>query len=1002
MLKCPVCECRGLGPAAVCLRPPFVRSNAAAKERVVPNEKTTMWEAAYAQVLPRVQRPSRYLGNEIGRVVKDPASVSLRFALAFPDLYEIGQSYPGLQILYDILNRRSDVYAERVFAPWFDMEDQLRKTGLPLVSLETFTPLNEFDIVGFTLQYELTYTNILCMLELGRIPLLSKERGADAPIVVGGGPCAFNPEPVADFFDAILLGDGEEAIHELCDAYLAWRGKGSRRELLEALAAVPGVYVPGFYHPRYNERGEFAGVELTHPRAPATIRKRVVGDLNAVPMRKTFIVPTAQIVHDRPAIEVMRGCVKGCRFCQAGYVYRPLRERDPRRVVEEALLAAERTGQEELSLLSLSTGDYSCINPVLAELMKKLESRQVAVSLPSTRVDALAPSLLEQIRRVRKTGFTLAPEAGSQRLRDLIQKEYQEEELLEAARLIFSLGWRHLKLYFMIGLPTETEEDLEAIVELCARVRAVAPRNAEVVASVSNFVPKPHTPFQWLQQVSEEELVVRQDFLRSRLAKCGVAFRYHDARLSVLEGIFSRGDRRLSRALVHGFRAGARFDGWHEQCRFSVWQEVFAELQIDPAHELRRRRLDEPLPWDHLHSGVTKEFLRRELAKAFEGTLTPDCSVQRCTYCGACDFKQIRNVDFHLFGAKAAEHRGQAIEHWASAAVGEDTSPASWEPRGWKKVHAPQLLPTGGVNKGAGRDAAHGTLAPRRSKKETAIGAVGNAEEWLGAEGEHRLAPAGNASQPGEGSFRYRLRYSKVGRAKFLGSLEVTNAFYRALRASRLPLVFTNGHHPLPRVAFGPAVPFAVESEAEYCDVFFHEEVPVQRLLEAINTHLPSGIQVLDAWQVPLRAPSLHASIVGFEYEFDLRPVADKLDLGAVSRTIQSLLENQELWANVENRNGNRQRNLREAIRSLQLHGLCLRAQLRITQQGGIRPAQLLDLCFPDLGDDISGILTRKTRTVFQDRGMAPTAPDSDASTPVSRGLDERRIVPCASAKTLG
>lgn len=934
------------------------------------------WEAAYEALLRQVEKPSRYLGNERGSIRKDPAKVRLRFALAFPDVYEIGQSYPGLQILYDLLNRRDDTYAERIYAPWIDLEQLLRQTHTPLVSLETFTPLRCFDIVGFTLQYELTYTNLLNMLDLGGCPLWAKDRTVQDSLVIAGGPCAFNPEPIADFLDAVLLGDGEEAIHEICDVYLAWTSaRESRSELLDRLSRISGVYVPQFYRPRYTTTGGFDGFELTRPGAPVKIRKRVLTDLNAAPIRETHIVPTAQIVHDRPAIEVMRGCVKGCRFCQAGYIYRPLRERDPRRVVQEALLAVERTGQEEISLLSLSTGDYSCVNPVLAELMRHLPQKRVAVSLPSTRVDALAPSLLEQIRKVRKTGFTLAPEAGSQRLRDIIQKEYQEEELIEAARLVFQLGWRSLKLYFMIGLPTETEEDLIAIAELCGRVRSVAPSGTEVVASVSNFVPKPHTPFQWLAQVHADEIRRRQEFLRHQLDRRKVVSRFHDPQLSVLEGIFSRGGRQLSSVIYAAFRAGCRFDGWHDQCRFDLWQRVFADFRVDPVQELRRRILDEPLPWDHLDCGVSKEFFRRELARAFERHVTPDCSVQRCTFCGACDFKTIRNVDYHLYGAKAAEHRGHLVAPWAAERLGEPDGSVSWEPRGWKKVHASQpghaKTRTASPNRNPetlGRVQGEATcLVLTESEPTAATCVLGTAEEWLAAEGEHRLVPtpSDTSSDPAT-ELRVRLLYRKEGRAKFLGAMEVTNAFYRSLRQSGLPIAFTKGHHPLPKVSFAPATPFAVESLCEYADIFLRDWISLERIPAAMNAYLPAGVEVMDATWVPASSPTLTAAIEAVEYEFDLEPLRAKLQLQAIEQQLQAILNAQELWVPVENRNGIRSRNLRENIGGLELRGTKLWARVHFTSRGGIRPAQLLSLCLPNLDGELSRVPIRKVRTCFR------------------------------------
>ncbi|HJQ84287.1 MAG TPA: TIGR03960 family B12-binding radical SAM protein, partial [Candidatus Binatia bacterium] len=426
------------------------------------------YRAEYERLLPLVEKPARYLGNERGTIRKDLDAVRLRFALAFPEVYEIAQSHLGIQILYDVLNRRADVAAERAYAPWPDLEALLRARRLPLVSLESHLALADFHVVGFSLQYELTYTNLLTMLELGGIPLRAAARGPGDALVVAGGPCAFNPEPLAPFLDAVLLGDGEEAVGELCDAVLAWDGR-DRRTLLAALAAVPGVYVPALFAPRHRPDGTLDAVLPLDP-SRARVAKRVLVDLDRFPPPPNPVVPNVGVVHDRASVEVMRGCVKGCRFCQAGYVYRPLRERNPEAVVEHTTALMRRTGYEEVSLLSLSTGDYSGVNPVLKQLMDRLAPERVAVSLPSTRVDALSPRLLEQIRRVRKTGFTLAPEAGTQRLRDVIQKEYREEELLDAARLFADLGWRSLKLYFMIGLPSETEEDVLGIAELAARV----------------------------------------------------------------------------------------------------------------------------------------------------------------------------------------------------------------------------------------------------------------------------------------------------------------------------------------------------------------------------------------------------------------------------------------------------------------------------------------------------------------------------------------------------
>jgi len=837
----------------------------------------------YERLLASVEKPGRYLGNELGCVRKSPEAVALRVALAFPEVYEIAQSHPGLQLLYDVLNRRDDVYAERVYSPWHDLEALLREQNHPLVSLETYTPLSDFHIVGFSLQYELTYTNILAMLDLGGIPLHAADRRVSDPLVIAGGPCAFNPEPLAEFLDAVLLGDGEEAVDDICDAYLQW-DRRDRATLLEALSRVPGVYVPALYEPRYAHDGRLLDIEPRRTDLPRVVDKRILRDLDTVPLTDTHVVPNLKVVHGRPSLEVMRGCVKGCRFCQAGYIYRPLRERDPRRVLAQAERAVEATGTDELSLLSLSTGDYSCVNPVLTELMNRFAARRIAVSLPSTRVDALAPTLLEQIRRVRKTGFTLAPEAGSQRMRDIIQKEYQEEELIEAARQIFGLGWRALKLYFMIGLPGEAEDDIVGIAELAAKVAAAGGRGSEVTASVSTFVPKPHTPFQWAAQIDIAETEARQSLLRRELSRRRIRFKWHDARTSYLEGIFSRGDRRLAALLLAAYRLGCRFDGWTESCRFDLWEQALAEVGIDPQDYLRRRYLNEPLPWDHLGCGVTKEFLRRELADAVQGRLTPDCSIERCTYCGACDFTAVKNVTYHLKGAKGGEHRGEVIDNWAQVTVNGGDEPGSWEPRGWHKLQAklaargtaglsgtgveggsPPSAPTAtrarSGNAAGGRAAASATHAPRAPEA-----GLGNAEEWLSA-GNDALVPE-IATPPA--AMRVRLTYAKHGRSRFISHLELIEIIDRACRRARLPLAFSQGHRPAPRLRFSPGLPVGAESDCEVLDIDLTECLPPGEVGRRFGAYLPEGLHVLAAESTSLRAPSPEHDLAGFRFRIDV------------------------------------------------------------------------------------------------------------------------------------
>jgi radical SAM family uncharacterized protein/radical SAM-linked protein len=915
----------------------------------------TICTQSYERLLARVEKPGRYLGNELGCVQKNPAAVALRVALAFPEVYEIAQSHPGLQLLYDLLNRRDDVYAERVYAPWPDLEAVLREHDHPLVSLETYTPLREFHIVGFSLQYELTYTNILAMLDLGGIPLQAAERGAGDPLVIAGGPCAFNPEPLAAFLDAVLLGDGEEAVGEICDVYLRW-DRRDRTALLAALARVPGVYVPALYAPRYSESGRLLAIDPVDPDLPRVVEKRVLRDLDSVPLAETHVVPNIKVVHGRPSLEVMRGCVKGCRFCQAGYIYRPLRERDPRRVLAQAERAVAATGTDELSLLSLSTGDYSCVNPVLTELMNKFSARRVAVSLPSTRVDALAPALLEQIRRVRKTGFTLAPEAGSQRMRDIIQKEYQEEELIEAARQIFGLGWRTLKLYFMIGLPGEAENDIRGIAELAAKVRAAGGGNCEVTASVSTFVPKPQTPFQWAAQIDVAETEARQSLLRRELGRQRIRFKWHDARTSYLEGVFSRGDRRLGNLLLAAYRLGCRFDGWTEHCRFDLWERALAETGIDPPAYLRRRHLDEVLPWDHLGCGVTKEYLQRELAYAVEGRLTPDCSIERCTYCGACDFTAVRNVTYHLRGAKGSEHRGEVIANWAQVTVDAGAEPGNWEPRGWHKLQAKRSdtisAVEAGVSPAGARSApptgpARNHIAPRPSGPppgtESAATGLGNAEEWLHA-GTEALTPVVQARGA---ATRIRITYAKRRRSRFISHLELIEIIDRACRRAELPLAFSQGHRPAPRLRFSPGLAVGAESDCEVVDIDLTEALPPDEVGRCFGAHLPDGLAVLSAEAISLRAPSPEHDLVGYRYAIDVGDLTTAAGGSALDARLEAFERSAAFPMLRRTGKGAKEIDARPLVARIHRSGeRTVELDLRVTPAGSVKPSDLLAAIF--------------------------------------------------------
>ena len=598
-------------------------------------------------ILPLVRKPGQYIGGELHAVSGRISADDLSFCLIFPDLYEIGMSHQGLQILYHLLNAREHVVAHRAYAPDVDMEAALRRAALPLFSLEARVGLGNYDVLGITLPYELCYTNILTVLDLAGLPLRAADRDDAHPLVLGGGSCAFNPEPVADFFDAIVLGDGEEVILEIADLLLGARAEGlARAAVLDRLAAVQGVYVPALFAPRY-QGDRLEAIEPLRPEH-TFVRRRVLPELGEAPHLLRPLVPVVQPVHDRLGVEIARGCTRGCRFCQAGMLYRPVRERSLDEILELAEAGIAAGGFEELALLSLSTGDFSCLDRLMVELMDRFSNAHVSVSMPSMRVGTLTPEIMEQIKRVRKTGFTVAPEAGTDRLREVINKGITEADLLATCRDAFALGWKLIKLYFMVGLPTETDEDVEAIVELARKARQQAGqgrgRPPQVNLGVATFVPKPHTPFQWAGQLSLAESKRRINRLKQLLPAKGFKLKWHDPEQSFLEGVFARGDRRLSHLLETAWQRGARFDSWSEHYSLERWQQAAADLGLDLDSYLRPREVDEVLPWDHLHCGVDRSFLEAERDRALARAYTPDCRQHGCQGCGLCDFHTIRPV----------------------------------------------------------------------------------------------------------------------------------------------------------------------------------------------------------------------------------------------------------------------------------------------------------------------------------------------------------------------
>ena len=602
-----------------------------------------MLNRAVERLLPHVQKPARYTGGELNSVVKDASKVKLRYAFCFPDSYEIGMSHLGMKILYSLVNERDDAWCERVFAPWVDMEEEMRKNHVPLFALESGDALDKFDLIGFTLQYELSYSNVLNMLDLGNIPLRSKDRTSLTPIVVGGGPCACNPEPLADFFDIFLPGEGEEVTNELIDLLIEHKEKGSTKlEFLREAAKIEGVYVPAFYDVAYHEDGTIASVTAKET-APARVKKRIISDLDSVYYPDKFVVPFVDIVHDRAVTEVFRGCIRGCRFCQAGFIYRPIREKKSETVNRQAKCLCETTGYDEVSLCSLSTSDYSQVEKLIPDMLSWAVPEKINVSLPSLRVDNFSEELMEELKKVRKSGLTFAPEAGTQRLRDAINKNVTEEEVLHTSAQAFRGGWTAVKLYFMMGLPTETLDDIAGIAELAQKVVNEFYKNPEkpkgkgvtVSVSVASFVPKPFTPFQWEPQDTMEQLVEKQKYLLENVHTHKIQVSWHQSQTSFLEGVFARGDRKLCDVIESAWKKGCKFDGWDEFFLFDKWTEAFKECGVDPSfYSNRRRDFNEILPWDHLDYGIRKEFLIAENKRAHESVTTPNCR-QKCSACGA-------------------------------------------------------------------------------------------------------------------------------------------------------------------------------------------------------------------------------------------------------------------------------------------------------------------------------------------------------------------------------